>query len=105
VDKTKNSEMKFKTKEELLEEKYGLQIQTNNWEQIEKIEADSYKDGIDKAFDSFKERKEIYEKYRDGNNPIPIPQDMYYDFIADNYDGDKNWKDWLFKYCFGDIYV
>jgi len=93
--------MKFKTKEELINEKYGLQIQNNNWEQAEVIEAESFKDGLDIAFKNFAERVEFYQKYR-------------YERVLFKETHPKDYKEfeesrwsffdlWLFDYCFGDV--
>jgi len=89
--------MKFKTKEELLN----------------KVTDDGYIGGIEDAFKSFAERVEFYKKYRDNYKLLikdvksgKAPQDCTIDFLS--YIGKKKWYDkdynnWLFDYCFGDV--
>ena len=87
----------FKTKEDIIQEKYGSQIQTNNWEQVEKIEAGAYSEGIDATFKSFTERVEFYKKYR--NNDWCNELRNYWTTRPCGI----SWNDWLFDYCFGDV--
>lgn len=106
--------MKFKSKKDLMNEKYGIQINTNNWEQEKVIESDGFIKGLDYAFKSFKERLDFYESYKDNamvqlsrDHPEAIqnlvkskPEHFGVDNIILT---DKRWNEWLFQYCFGDI--
>jgi len=85
--------MKFKTKEDLMKE-------------FDYFNGESVQTGIEISFNSFKERIDFYNKYKDK---------PYKDYIRDYALTEKvhniertgnikdDWKDWLFDFCFGDI--
>ena len=99
--------MKFKTKEELIADKYnhGIGLAYQNGEES----------GIIIAFKSFAERVEFYKKY----DFEPAQLNIDYPDIVKKYE--KEWDtiigygiddkcfdygaytDWLFDYCFGDV--
>ena len=91
--------MKFKTKEELIADKYnhGIGLAYQNGEES----------GIIIAFKSFAERVKFYKKYRltydeDTSGMIFLQNDykeIYEEYRKANYD----YNLWLFDYCFGDV--
>ena len=77
--------MKFKTKEELyFKDNMGIHHIHNS--------------AIDKAFNSFKERIDFYQKHID---PDLTEDDFYFKWEDENHH--ISWEYWLFQYCFGDI--
>jgi len=103
--------MKFKTKEELIEES---KTRKGKHQLASHVDVESYKsgrmNGILVAFYSFKERIDFYNKYK--KSPIKLYED--YPELYAKYDSETQFKeneyklqieyqDWLFHYCFGDI--
>jgi len=111
--------MKFKTKEELFDAKYGVAIY-NTPEQLEITRAESYDEGLEDAFNSFAERAEFFEKYvciklyKGGYEKhldkmkVEAPElyEEYHEFlksINNNISKYKSWNTWLYECCFGDV--
>jgi len=107
----KKSERNFKTKEELIKENTG----DGFWKGSIDSHDGAIKDGINKAFNSFKECIEFYKKWK-GKNPMMLSEiDFlnYRDWIRTKTKSKIQEKilmedfpiddDWLFNYCFGDI--
>jgi len=105
--------LKFKTKEDLLNKKYGVQkYNPSTLEPETNIEADGYMKALDDTFESFKERIEFYKKYSvaGGNFRNDFPEE-YKKFdkilnernITNPIANNCMWLHWLFDYCFGDI--
>ena len=91
----------FKSKEEILKEPMGDEYYKGNH---------PYKIGINKAFKSFAERVEFYKDYKNNEEMLsrgktkeiwkqyPNRGNIPYNAITL-----KNYNDWLFDYCFGDV--
>jgi hypothetical protein len=92
----------FKTKEELL----NSGVETKYYKEGR---MKAYQCGVYDALDSFAERVEFYKKYIDNFG-------LMYEEHSDDIDvciiwekdcsvgvSDKEWRDWLFDFCFGDI--
>ena len=89
--------MKLKTKEELYPDGHPV----------------AYCSGIDDAFESFSERIVFFKRYKSNFSLLKkdvlsgkAPEDCPIDFFS--YIGKKRWYDkdfnnWLFYYCFGDV--
>jgi len=116
--------MKFKTKEELIKENTG----DGFWKGCIDSHDDAIKDGINKAFNSFKERIDLYKDYSAKNmtgiedrdnlrkeNPdvfdVWFYSDEHKEYASsiggegklDNVKCNELYNKWLYNFCFGDI--
>ena len=90
--------MKFKTKEELERSKFTF----------DKIHQMFYGTGLDDAFKSFAERVDFYKKYEDSETAFELDcPDAYEEYLKTDrhhhYVIEKEFRNWLFNYCFGDV--
>ena len=102
--------MKFKTKEDLLRNK-----EKNANSRDASCFSDSYSNGIEDAFMTFKERIEFYNRYRSKqysfNDDYPDSYRIYTHewwkikkaIFPNKLENDEIFNVWLFQYCFGDI--
>jgi len=90
--------MKFRTKEELKQDKkinYGYY--------------DLYTEALDLAFKSFKERIDFFKKFHDSpfhlQEKHPKTYEKFENQITLGINGlqGKGYREWFFDYCFGDI--
>ncbi len=91
--------MKFKTKEDLI----GPEVSF-----LDKYDAgyvDGKESGINTAFNHFKERVQLYKKYKDMKYKFAHEHEEVYwdDYTNEHAKHGTSFKDWLFNYCFGDI--
>ena len=99
--------MKFKTKEELMEDTFPKTIENIYITTEEKCYRINYLNGLNQAFNSFAERVEFYKKYRDDitqfENDYPkIKQVKTFD-VFDDVQRNVVFNYWLFDYCFEDV--
>jgi len=102
--------MKFKTKEELVEDNESIGGKNYNYDAKFNIYSydSGYKSGITDSFDSFKERIEFYLNWRTVADNVIIEE-----CINKNPDVGQKWSEsgltyrswnvWLFNYCFNDV--
>jgi len=91
--------MKFKTKEEVIKE---TKHDCYN-DDIQEIWNHGMEIGVESAFKSFKERLELYVKYKDSKFLLQEDNEDLYELYYKS--RCLYFNVWLFDYCFGDIYV
>ena len=101
--------MKFKSKEELLRNK-----EKNANSRDASCFSDSYSNGIEDAFMTFKQRINFYNKYKNCSfvqlgRDQPEALESLKNYLEDKFGNEdylpsyEQWNTWLFQYCFGDI--
>ena len=107
--------MKFKTKEDLINEEPEPSF-PSEFDQGCMI---GREDGVERAFEFFKERIDFYEKYAYHWDTLKTEQPKVFSKWIESYEfnngfkpeiknknpllADEYYRDWLFDYCFGDI--